>query len=475
VSGTPEAWLRRQANDRPNASALVFDGHDLCFAALDQAVDRLAATLSAAVPASGRVLAGITEQTPLLALLSLAVPRAGAAFLPLNPKLPAAQISGLLAKAGAAAVISDRPDQTGPVLLRLDAALLSGAALTAVPSFPSPLFPRAVESSIHLIVATSGSTGEPKGTMLTGANLAAAVTASRQRLPIDPGDVWLGCLPLFHIGGLSVLFRCLEAGATMLLHSRFEAAAVTGDLAEGRASHISVVPAMLAQLMDQEYKPHGRLRHVLVGGAGLPAALADRALRAGWPIRPSYGMSEAGSQVATCADATSWRPGLAGRPLPGLVVGTAADGRIRIRGRQVMAGYLNPDLRPGEGIDADGWFTSNDIGGLLDDGCLRVLGRADDMLISGGENIPPAIVEDLASHCPGVEAIGVTGRTDPVWGDLIVAVVAGSISEQDFLAWCHQRLPSHQRPRRMIRVDALPLTVGGKLDRTALKRLAAAE
>jgi O-succinylbenzoic acid--CoA ligase len=102
---------------------------------------------------------------------------------------------------------------------------------------------------------------------------------------------------------------------------------------------------------------------------------------------------------------------------------------------------------------------------------LQVLGRADDLLISGGENIHPAVVEDLASHCPGVLSIGISGRPDPTWGELLVAVVVGEVGETDFLGWCRANIASHQRPREVIKVDALPMTCGGKLDRAALRRL----
>lgn len=464
---TPEAWLRRQAQETPDSPAIRGDGICLSFAALDRTVDRLASALMAAGAHPGRAFGCASEDTALLAFLALAAPRAGCPFLPVNPRLPATQIGALFAKAGVAAAACDTPDQVpGPVKV-LAAALLSAGSDTGQPACPL------AADQVHLIIGTSGSTGEPKGAMLTGANLRAAVQASRQRLPIQPGDVWLGCLPLFHIGGLSVLFRCLEVGTTMLLHSRFDAAAVAGDLASGRATHVSLVPAMLAQLLELGCRPSSRLRCALIGGQGLPAALADRALAAGWPICPSYGMSEAGSQVATCVDATLWHPGLAGEPLPGLTIDTTATGRIRVRGPQVMAGYVNPTLSPGVGLDPDGGFETNDLGGLDETGRLRVIGRADDLLISGGENVAPLAVEDLAGRCPGVAAIGVSGRADPAWGDLLVAIVVGDVAEQDFLAWCRANLPSHLRPRAMVTVDALPLTGSGKLDRAALRRLAA--
>jgi len=447
----PSDWARRQASQRPDSLALdAVGGPSWSFAALDRQADALAAALAARIAPPGQPLAARIADAEALALLALAAPRAGRALLPVNPALPEERQNGLLAAAG-------NPDP----LVTLPA-----------PIADAPTRPGLTPEQVQLIVATSGSTGTPKGTMLTGANLAAAVRASRRMIPLDPGDVWLGCLPMVHIGGLSVLLRCLESGATVRLHPRFDVATVSAEIESGRVSHISLVPAMLGLLLDHGCRPAPRLRVALIGGAGLPAALAERALEAGWPLLPSYGMSEAGSQVATCPDAADWSPGLAGTPLPGVEIGFSPEGRVRVRGPMVMAGYLSPDLRPGIGLTPEGWFETNDLGRLDEQGRLVILGRADDMLISGGENVLPAEIETLAGRCPGVRALAVTGRPDPVWGDLIVAIVVGEIAPDAFLGWCREHLPSHLRPRRAVIVDALPLNPNGKTDRTKLQEIA---
>jgi len=444
-------WARRQASDRPDSPALdLVDGGVWSFAALDRDGDALAAALTAWPAQPGQPLAARIADAETLARLALTAPRAGRALLPVNPALPEERQRGLLAAAG------------------------GGEPLVTLPA-PSPDAPPSSGLSpdqVQLIVATSGSTGTPKGTMLTGANLAAAVRASRHMIPLEPGDVWLGCLPMVHIGGLSVLFRCLESGATVRLHPRFDVEKVSSDLASGHVSHVSLVPAMLGLLLDHGCRPSSRLRVALIGGAGLPAALAERALEAGWPLLPSYGMSEAGSQVATCPDAASWSPGLAGTPLPGVEIGFSPTGRVRVRGPMVMAGYLNPEMRPGQGLTPEGWFETNDLGRFNEQGRLVILGRADDMLISGGENVHPAEIEALAGRCPGVRALAITGRPDPVWGDLIVAILVGEISAEAFLDWCRAHLPSHLRPRRAVTVDALPLNPNGKSDRAKLQEIA---
>jgi O-succinylbenzoic acid--CoA ligase len=372
------------------------------------------------------------------------------------------------------------PGSSAPMTLAADSLTLARTAyacsLAARPFWPLtagsalPAKPAAVPPGTALIISTSGSEGRPKAVPLSHANLDAAAAASNTRLPLGPGDVWLDCLPLCHVGGLAILWRCARAGAAVLLHDGFDAAAVARDLAERRVSHISLVPAMLARLLDLGAAPPPSLRCALIGGAALSRPLFERAAAAGWPLYATYGMSETAAQVATC-DATTggWHEGLVGRPLPGVELAIAADGRIRLRGPQVMAGYLD-----GGGVDTEGWFTTGDLGRLGDDGRLTVLGRADDMLVSGGCNIHPLEVESCLAACPGVADVAVTGQPDPVWGDLVVAVVVGTAGAAALLDWGRPRLPAAALPRRVLHLERLPRNAMGKVDRPALRRLVGA-
>jgi len=321
---------------------------------------------------------------------------------------------------------------------------------------------------VALVISTSGSEGEPRGVMLSNAALDAAAAAANRHLPLHAGDLWLACLPLYHIGGQAILWRCARAGAGVLLHDGFNAEAVAADLRRYPVTHISLVPAMLARLLDAGATPPASLRHVMIGGAALSQTLFDRATAAGWPLNPSYGMSETAAQIATWTPADGpWHEGLVGRPLTGSEFVLAVDGRIRIRGPQLMLGYLD-----GSGIDVDGWLTTGDLGKIDAFGRLTVTGRADDMLVSGGNNVHPLVVESCLAACSGVHDVAVTGLPDPVWGDLIVALVVGETPRKDLLAWCRARLPSAAQPRRIVHLDALPRNAAGKLERAALRRLA---
>ncbi len=302
---------------------------------------------------------------------------------------------------------------------------------------------------LALIIATSGSEGVAKGVRLPWRSVAAAARISGRALDLRPGDVWLACLPLHHVGGAMIPYRCWRAGATALVHEGFAAEAVLRDLRDHRASHVSLVPPMLARLLETGEPPPPTLRHALVGGAALGEPLYRRARAAGWPVSLTYGMTETCAMVA-----------VDGRPLPGVRLRVAEAGVVEIATPARMAGYLGQ-------ADAGEWLATRDLGDLAG-GRLRIAGRADDMLISAGVNVHPVEVEAGLSACPGIREAAVTGMADPVWGDIIAAVYEGEAGEATVESWCRSHLPRPHLPRRFLRVPQLPRTASGKLDRHGL-------
>jgi O-succinylbenzoic acid--CoA ligase len=319
-----------------------------------------------------------------------------------------------------------------------------------------------------LIISTSGSEGLPKAVQLTNRNLDAAASAANQRLPLRSGDLWLDCLPLYHIGGLSILWRCAQAGATVLLHEGFDAYRIADDLSNKPVTHISLVPTMLARLLEIGVKTPPSLRHAIIGGAALSMALYERATAAGWPLNPSYGMSESSAQIATWVESDGpWHEGLVGTTLGENEISLNVDGRIQIRGPQIMAGYLGENTR-----NPDNWFITGDLGKIDQNLRLTVTGRADDMLISGGRNVHPSEVESCLAACPGIQDVAVTALPDAVWGDLIVALVVANSSQQNIEEFANRHLYAAARPRRIIHLASLPRNPSGKLERSTLRSLA---
>ena len=221
----------------------------------------------------GRPIAAITSSSEALAILAYAAPLLGTPLFPIDPALPATVIGELIGQVGECLIVGDGQTVSTEAIL---AAECGAAVSLAFPDGPA------------LLIATSGSSGRPKVVVLTGDNLVAAATASAKITPLRPGDRWLACLPLFHIGGFSIVSRCALAGAEAMLQQGFDAESVFDALTTGRISHVSLTPTMLAQMLSLGRAPPRDLRHVLIGGAALSSELAQRAaVKTGRSSRPT--------------------------------------------------------------------------------------------------------------------------------------------------------------------------------------------
>lgn len=321
------------------------------------------------------------------------------------------------------------------------------------------------------VVPTSGTTGRPRAAALGRDAVVASAHASAARLGFCDDDRWLLAMPLAHVGGLSILVRCLLARAAVVLAPpRFEPAAIAAAIERDRVTLASFVPVMLARLLDAGWRPPAHLRAVLLGGDAAPAALIDRAARAGVPALPTYGLTEACSQVATVPPGLPPSPAWGvGPPLDGWELRFAPGGRVQLRGPALFSGYLG-EPSP---FDDGGWFDTGDLGALDAAGRLHILGRATDLIVTGGENVHPAEVEPVLAELPGVRAVGVVGVPDPTWGQVVAAAIVADAPEavrRDLPAHAEARLAAHRRPRQIVFVPELPLTATGKLDRRALAR-----
>ncbi len=300
---------------------------------------------------------------------------------------------------------------------------------------------------------TSGTTGAPKRVVLTEGNFEASARGSAVALGLDPAERWLCPMPLTHVGGLSIPIRSAIYATTAVLHGRFDTEPVLNDLMDParRITMVSLVPTMLVRLLDAGLERPPTLRWALVGGGPIPAPLLERARAAGVPMAPTYGMTEACSQIATF-----------GRPLPGVDVVTAPDGEVLVRGPIVAAGALSDD----------GWLHTGDLGRFDDRGRLEIIGRKSDTIVSGGENVAPSEVEAALLEHPAVADAAVHPRPDPEWGEAVVATIVvrdgRAVSPAALKAHCAVRLAPFKVPKTVEFADRLPRTASGKLLRRQL-------
>jgi O-succinylbenzoic acid--CoA ligase len=318
----------------------------------------------------------------------------------------------------------------------------------------------AADDSAPLTVETSGSTGEPKRVVLSRAAMRASAEATAARLG-GPGQ-WLLNLPPGYVAGLQVLFRSVRAGSEPVIQTDDLASAA--ERLTGPRRYVSLVPTQLHRVLVDpgETKALSTFDAVLVGGASLDPHLREQAQDAGVHIVATYGMSE------TCGGCV-----YDGLPLDGVAVKIGTDGRIRIGGPVVFDGYDGRPDRTRQVLE-HGWFVTQDRGRIDEDGHLQVLGRVDDMVISGGVNVPAnAVAARLRAH-PEVRAAEVVGVPDDRWGQRVVAVVVGTLDLDGARDWVAGQHPRAWAPRNLVHVDALPLLGNGKVDRIAVQRLARA-
>lgn len=459
--------LSAAARRAPHRIALRSEGRTWTYEELDRAAARLLRVLRQRGVGERCRVAIVSQNRWELIPLFFALGRAGAVAVLLNARLTAAEREPQL--------------ETAKVTLRLEAEALERILSEAEAAEPEVQSTPQDDAAVRVLLFTSGTTGRSKAAALTWGNLVAAAEASAENIGGAPTDAWLLCLPMFHIGGLSLVVRCALYGCAVVLHPRFEPAQVSRSFDEDAVTHASLVTVQLQRLLetrgDRPFDP--RLRAILVGGGPVPFDLLQRARALGAPVLQTYGLTEA------CAQVTTERPGeadgaTAGTPLPGNevrivsaqgeVLPAGEVGEIEVRGPSVFAGYFGDESQTHQTL-WKGWLRTGDLGALDDRGRLRVSSRRTDLIISGGENVYPAELEAVLLAAPGVREAAVIGVEDPRWGQVPVAVIAGDAPEAALRAHCEARLARFKQPKRFQFVPELPRNATGKVDRVRLRAL----
>ncbi len=431
---------------------------------LGQQVDAAEQRLAAQGVGHGHIVAWLAWNTLEMVALLLACERVGAVLLPLNWRLAAAELAHILTHAGAGHL--------------LHGAELEGLAQQVRPQVtfkPGPA--DGVEVGDVMLVYTSGTTGQPKGALHTSAGMAANIAAALAVQPMAPGDRVLGMLPMFHVGGLCIqVLPALAAGAELLLHPRFTPDGFFDELTRWRPTTTLMVPAVMRAVVEHprwQQADLSALAYVNCGSQVVPRALIGSFHQRGVAVSQVYGSTESGPvSIALPPDRARSHAGQVGWPAPGVSVQLAPDGEVLLRAPNLLRCY-HRHATPA--FDAQGWFHTGDLAVVHADGAYEIVGRGKDLIISGGENIHPAEIENVVLEDTAVADCAVVGMADARWGEVPVLVVqmqpGRTLDRAALQARLGERLARFKHPQRVVELADLPRTALGKVPRQQLAQL----
>ncbi|MFR0521558.1 o-succinylbenzoate--CoA ligase [Limosilactobacillus reuteri] len=462
-------WLLKQAATQPNQIAIDDGNERLSFAELKKQVEVLVGKIDHLNPGS-RV--GLLATNTLMSYkLALAIMCSGRTIVWLNWRLASEELERQIKDSGLQLCLVEnslwRSGMTNP-FKPYSSFLITNAD-------PGELIPVFKSDWVASIMYTSGTTGKPKGVLQTFGNHFYSAVSSALNLGLSPADKWLCVAPIFHISGFSIIMRGLIYGMTVRLVEKFRAEEIERILANEAVTIMSVVPFMLKKLIQQQNKTNihynSAFRCMLLGGGTIDRETLEICLQRSIPVVQCYGMTETCSQIIALRSADALlKLGSVGQPLFSTQLKLSKDGEILLKTPALTPGYLNlPNKLPSKMID--GWYRTGDIGHLDKEGYLYIDGRADEMLISGGENIFPQEVEQVYQRYPQINEVAVVGQNDSVWGQVPVAFVVSDrrLSTTKLMNYGYEHLARYKVPQHYIFVSELPKNASGKIRRFMLR------
>lgn len=471
-------WLMQRAYLTPGKIALSYNGEQWTFGELKEQALHYAGKLKANGLKSGDRIALLGTSNEEMVFIIHSCMLLGLEIVMLNSRLTAQEIDWQLTDSDATAVIVS--DELAEVITCQSAKKMTFSAIKNSDEQSFEIEDRWAPDRTITIMYTSGTTGFPKGVRQTANNHSSSALSSVLNLGLDEQDIWLCTMPLFHISGFSILVRSVLYGMEVRLYDKFDAVKVAREINQGSVTRMSVVSVMLNQILREletnEQVAHPSFKTMLAGGGSLPIDYLKRAQACEIPVLQTYGMTETSSQTTTLSATDAIRKiGSAGKPLFFNQIkindteNAKEHGEVLIRGPHVTPGYIGRFQAKLPLID--GWLPTGDIGYVDEEGYLYIVDRRSDLIISGGENIYPAEIENvLVAHSKVLEA-GVCGKVDSTWGSVPIAfvVVSEETTETELIEFCTKHLARYKTPKEIRFVDQLPRNASNKLLRRELK------
>ncbi|MFA8437431.1 o-succinylbenzoate--CoA ligase [Pueribacillus sp. YX66] len=478
-------WLYKRANLTPDRIAIEFEGEHISFFQLHLRATSLARKLASFQIKSGDSVAFLLENGIHTVEIIHALEYLGATIVPLNSRLTASELHYQLHDSNPKVLIYDDSFANNALEAcdKLKTRALRFQDVASMDELETTIRTEIHLDEHHTIMYTSGTTGSPKGVILTYGNHWWSAIGSSLNLGLHENDKWLCAVPMFHMSGLSIVIRSVIYGIPIVIQKRFQPEKVNEAIVNDSVTIVSVVSAMLSQILQRQTNNYPKsFRCMLLGGGPAPLPLLEKCTERKIPVYQTYGMTETASQIVTLSSEYMLKKiGSAGKPLfhsnikienNGVLTPPNEVGEIIVRGPTVTKGYLHRNEETKKTIK-NGWLYTGDLGYLDEDGFLYVIDRRSDLIISGGENVYPAEIEaTLLSH-PKVVDAGVTRISDKTWGQVPIAfvVTTSEVTEQQLLNFCKEKLARYKLPKRIYFAHKLPRNGANKLLRRELIHL----